>query len=172
MNWEAVSAISELIAAIAVVATLVYLAIQVRQNTSALKSAATQSAHDQLTSLYDLMASDTELGEIFHRALEEPETLSNRETARFYSLMMSVHFKLQNAYLQTRANVYDNEYLESWLKAYRSISGKPGLRRYWEQRRYMFSSEFIDFLESERFSAEPTPEFQTLGINREKSNQG
>ncbi|MFT4562959.1 MAG: hypothetical protein ACI9BW_002710 [Gammaproteobacteria bacterium] len=33
MNWDALGAISELVGALAVVATLVYLAIQIRQNT-------------------------------------------------------------------------------------------------------------------------------------------
>lgn len=168
MNWEAVSAISDLIAAIAVVATLIYLAIQVRQNTSALKSAATQSAHDQLATLYDLMAGNSELGDIFSRALENPDALSDGETARFNALMMSVHFRLQNTFFQARANIYDKEFLESWLKVYRSISGKPGLKRYWEQRRFMFSSDFAGFLESEVLSAEPEPDFHVLGVNRKK----
>ena len=33
MNWEALGAIGELIGAVAVMATLIYLAIQIRQNT-------------------------------------------------------------------------------------------------------------------------------------------
>ena len=36
MNWEAVSAISGILAVIAVILTVVYLAIQVRKNTLAL----------------------------------------------------------------------------------------------------------------------------------------
>ena len=38
MNWEAVGAISQIVGAVLVGITLVYLAIQLRQNTSALKS--------------------------------------------------------------------------------------------------------------------------------------
>jgi len=36
MNWDAISAIGEILGAIAVVATLGYLAVQIRQNTTAL----------------------------------------------------------------------------------------------------------------------------------------
>ena len=168
MNWEAIGAISEFIAALAVVVTLIYLAIQIKQNTSALKSSATQSSHDQLSTLYDLLASDSELGEVFARALVSPDTLSNVETARFFALMMSVFFRLQNAYLQTRANIYDEEFLESWLKVHRQISGTPGFKHFWLQRRFMFTPKFVAFLESEVFTAERDPEFHPLGVIREK----
>ena len=36
MNWEAIGALGEVVGAIAVVLTLAYLAIQVRQNSNAL----------------------------------------------------------------------------------------------------------------------------------------
>ena len=53
MNWEAVGAFAEAIGAIAVVATLIYLAAQIRQNTTALKgqtrASITQSSIDHLS---------------------------------------------------------------------------------------------------------------------------
>jgi hypothetical protein len=36
MNWEAIGALSDLLSAIAVIATLDYVAVQIRQNTSLL----------------------------------------------------------------------------------------------------------------------------------------
>ena len=36
MNWEAIGATGEVVGAVAVFATLVYLAIQIRQNTASL----------------------------------------------------------------------------------------------------------------------------------------
>jgi len=44
MNWEAIGAIGEVLGALGVIVTLVYLAFQIRQNTSALKLNAEQSA--------------------------------------------------------------------------------------------------------------------------------
>ena len=43
MNWDAVAALAELLAALAVVASLVYLAVQVRQNTRQARLAAQHS---------------------------------------------------------------------------------------------------------------------------------
>ncbi len=48
MNWEAAGALGEIVGAFAVVISLVYLAIQVRQNTTAI---AAQAAHDALAAV-------------------------------------------------------------------------------------------------------------------------
>jgi len=46
MNWEAVGAVGEILGAIAVLITLGYLAVQIRQNTRAMKTSALSSLHD------------------------------------------------------------------------------------------------------------------------------
>ena len=49
MNWEAVAAIAESVGAIFVVITLLYLAVQIRQNTAMNASAIRQSFYDYTT---------------------------------------------------------------------------------------------------------------------------
>ena len=58
MTIVELGAIGEFIGAIAVVVTLIYLAIQVRQNTNALKLNTTQSVTEELQDMYALLASD------------------------------------------------------------------------------------------------------------------
>ena len=53
MNWEAVGAVGEIVGAIAVVITLIYLARQMRQNSSALRSTTAQSANEMAFSVYN-----------------------------------------------------------------------------------------------------------------------
>jgi len=43
MNWEAIGAIGEIVGALAVVASLAYLVIQIRQNTAAVATATYES---------------------------------------------------------------------------------------------------------------------------------
>lgn len=165
MNWEAIGAVADLLAAIAVIVTLGYLAMQIRQSVAAIRSTATQSAHDQTTVLYDLLAGDPALAEIFARGLNALDTLNAAETARFYALMLSVVFRLQNWYLQTRSGHIDKALFESWSKVARQISGTPGFQRFWRERRYVFSPEFVEFAEREVFLEEPDPDFHPLGVS-------
>ena len=46
MNWEAISTISDLVGAVVVVVTLGYVAVQIRQNTNALRASSRQALLD------------------------------------------------------------------------------------------------------------------------------
>ena len=165
MSWDALGAISEFVGAIAVVVTLVYLAIQVRQNTSALKSTATQGAHDQTAALYDLVSGDASLADLFVRGLISPDELTSIETARFFSLSMAFMFRFQNWYLQTRSGLIEKELLESWSRVLRQLSGAPGFQRFWQQRAHIFADEFVRHLEQGVLSRESDPNYRPLGTS-------
>jgi hypothetical protein len=164
MNWEAIGAISAILSAIAVIATLGYVAVQIRQNTSALRSAATQGAYDQHASMYDALSTDPKLADIFVRGLEAPDTLDRIETGRFYSFLLSVMVRTQNWELQTRSRALDKEVLESTSRILRQISGMPGFQRFWEDRRHMFTQGLATYLEQEVFLTERDPTYHPLGV--------
>ena len=51
MNWDAISAIGEIVGSIAVVITLAYLAVQTRQNSHHTKALLQQGQSDRVTSM-------------------------------------------------------------------------------------------------------------------------
>ncbi len=57
MNWEAAGAVGELIGAFAVVAMLIYLAIQIRENTRASKSEAFRDSVALWNDVFEMLAS-------------------------------------------------------------------------------------------------------------------
>ena len=164
MNWEALGAVSNLLAAVAVIVTLIYVAIQIRLNTSAIRSTATQSAHDESAAVYDLLASDSNLGDLFVRGLESPETLSPGETARFFAFWTATMFRVQNWHVQTQAGLIDEELLAGWMRILKQVSGMPGYQRYWAERRSVFSRDFTHYFEQEVLSSDRDPDFRPLGV--------
>ena len=75
MNWEAIGALSEFVGAIAVVITLVYLAIQIRQNTRAIRLDTGHDITEEYRDIFALMAENRELAELVHRAAIDPESI-------------------------------------------------------------------------------------------------
>ena len=70
MNWEALGAVGEFFGAIGVLASLVYLATQIRDNSRSLQAASLQSVLDGPRDRYFLpMATSGETTEIFTRGL-------------------------------------------------------------------------------------------------------
>ena len=72
MNWDAIGAIGEIVGAIAVFATLVYLAIQVRTNAKMIQS---QNIHSTTTGLqtWTELGTRPELARVISKALKEEE---------------------------------------------------------------------------------------------------
>jgi hypothetical protein len=92
MNWEAISAIGEIIGAISVVITLFYLAIQLRQNTSQVKHsavateiAAYQDMIGRISELNGLRIASSELADLILKGASDLESLSDSERSRYIS---------------------------------------------------------------------------------------
>jgi len=64
VNWDAIGAIGEIVGAVAVVATLGYLAVQIRQNTRADRASSRQTVLDDFYSSLWETARDAELRRI------------------------------------------------------------------------------------------------------------
>jgi len=65
MNWNAMGAIGELVGAVAVVITLIYLAAQIRQNTRSNRNLALQTISNQSADWLCLITQSSEVARIF-----------------------------------------------------------------------------------------------------------
>ena len=90
MNWEAAGTITEVISALAVVVSLVYLATQIRQNTNAAKAGTSFSVNTALTSMNDALRSNAELADFWIRGCQSLDSLSGIERVRFTSHMLEL----------------------------------------------------------------------------------
>ena len=69
VNWEAVSALGQVVGAFAMVLTLVYLVAQVRQNTSGVKLGATAGEIAAIQEWNYLFISDSSVRQVFRRTV-------------------------------------------------------------------------------------------------------
>lgn len=83
MDWNAVSAIANVLAAIAVILTVVYLGVQIRKNTQATHSQTYQLATSALAEMAGIIGSDKELARIFRIGMVDPGRLDEDESAQF-----------------------------------------------------------------------------------------
>ena len=109
MSLEAWAAIAEIIGAIAVVMTLAYLAVQIRQNSSAIRSSNAATIHINTQNLAQAPMMDRELGDIILRAINGEEELSPSEklaaNAWFYQFLKSAELA-HHSYLGLRGSVW------------------------------------------------------------------
>ena len=83
MNWEMVGAIGEVSGALAVLATLAYLAVQIRQSNKLTTTSIYESAMDGYIRLNQLVVNDAEVASIFRRGLSDISLLNEEENFRY-----------------------------------------------------------------------------------------
>jgi len=147
MNWDAIGAVGEVVGAIAVVVSIVYLSIQIRQNTrttklSVEKDIATEWAHIG----FDQAA--TSLPYIYVRGSDDLTKLSDEEMAQFGFYVSGLFQLFQLSYDQRcDGNLSDRSWgaIESWFSSQYQSSG---VRAYWKVRSNTFKKEFQNYIES------------------------
>ena len=82
MNWDAISAVGELVGATAVVISIIYLALQVRQNSSHVRSSGYQTAAQSANQMFDSWSTHPETLKIFQVAQESYDSLNESDQSR------------------------------------------------------------------------------------------
>lgn len=83
MTLEDLGNIGEFVGAIGVVASLIYLALQTRQNTRAVRVASFHQISESVSALSLAVFQDADLVSLMERVRSEPETLSSEDTTRY-----------------------------------------------------------------------------------------
>ncbi len=83
MDWNAIAAVGEILGAVAVVATLLYLSKQIRQNARAVQVAALRDTTAQWNHWSELLASSPDLAEIVARGNNSYKSLPEVDALRY-----------------------------------------------------------------------------------------
>ena len=133
MNWDAISAVAELLGAIAVVATLIYLSREVRENTASVKRATTHDALRSVADFNQFVASDPVLVDLFWRGTADPDSLSPEEWQRFVSVASTLIRKFELLYLDHASGALANEIWEAQANNIRTWMVRPGVVRWMDE---------------------------------------
>lgn len=141
--------LGDFLGGIGVIATLVYLAIQIRGNTRAVRSASLDSAYAAHMEFQRAVWSDSELNRLWFDGLRGESQLSDTDRDRFLFMLIScarlwegAYFKVHEGSLESKAWVGLNEELTG-------VFSFPGVQANWTHIvRGMCAQEFVQFVES------------------------
>lgn len=164
MPLEQLANIAEIFGMIVITITLIFLTVQMRQNTVALRSAATRDAHAQYAQIYELLATNDAIRDTFVKGISDPTALSETETSRFFAFWMVGTVNFQNWVHQTQSGAMEGEILSSYSRLLQDMSDTPGFKAFWEKRRYAFSLMTQNYMEEiiQRGSDRP---YRPLGVS-------
>jgi len=138
--------ISGIIQAVGVVVSLIYVAIQVRASTKAIKGATYQSIISVYAEIEARISQDSEAARIYRLGCDEPEALEKDEALRFRELVCSIFNFYENLHYQYKNNLLDEVLWEGWSNYLKIKLEYPGVAKYWETNGKLYSKDFREYV--------------------------
>ena len=158
MKLETINAVAQLIAALGVIASLFYLAAQIRQNTRSMRAMVVDSLSESIADVVRPMAEDRDLMSAFHIVVEDWDGATEDDRMRALPLFFSTFKLFENAWFQQRQGTLDPEQWQGWDAYIRMYYHRPGVKDWWQLRRAAFAPGFRDYVES----SEPIKELPSV----------
>ena len=154
MNWDAIGAAGEIVGAVAVVISLIYLAAQIRnQNRESRIARMHEMSHGFREATSKLL--DANVTDIFVKAIGSFESLTDEERLKLIIGMTAIFRAWEEAFIQHDMGHLDSRAWKPMLSYYAFILSAPSAYRVWEMRRAHFDDRFrncVDGLELAEYS--------------------
>ena len=157
MNWDAIGAIAEILGALAVVFSLVYLARQIKLSSKIEQAAAERSVMSAYSDVQAQVAGTPENAKIFLSGLLDSSKLTDAERVTFTTfctalithnlMLMEMHEK----------NLVKDDLLTSSDAAVVSLLKSPGARKWWDEFGSGFPTHQYDRIETRLKTDTSTP---------------
>lgn len=148
MNWDAIGAIGELVGAMGVVVSLVYLAAQIRHNTRSTNAAAFHALNASLSQISATIASNPQTARLFRIGLSDFESLEADEIIQLFNILNFNFRHLESAYVQFRQGTRNEESWLSWRTDIDEYARSAAVHHWWRLRRRAYEAGFRELVDS------------------------
>ncbi len=142
MDIAALGAIGELVGGLAVVASLLYVGAQIKQNSALSLAATTSDALNQSAELSQAIAVSKETAALFFKGIDDHDGLDADERSQFFFVMMSFMRRYENSEFQARQGLLPQAALQGFFGNLRALAPRRGFQSWWERAEAGFSQEF------------------------------
>ena len=145
MNWDAIGAVGEVIAAIAVVVTLLFVARDIRQNSRSLSIAALRDTTAQWNHWSNMIAASSDLADIVAKGNKAFAELSESEQLRYGAYVQAFFDNVESF----RSLVVDHKAekdLDVLVSIVRRRMNIPGFAAWWSQNTADYDPDFVSWI--------------------------
>lgn len=159
MDFDVLGNLGDFIGGIAVVVTLIYLAVQVRQNShhveASVRQARAQAIREGMSADYAIaVAQDEKLMALYLKGLLDFDALDELERARFSFLLGHMFGQIESNLLMYQEGFMSEERSEAQRHHLRVHIAAPGVRTWWKQYSFYFTPTFHAIVNEEIKSTE------------------
>ena len=153
VNWDAIGAIGEIVGSVAVIVTVAYLAVQIRQSGRAAKSASTNQSRAAVTDVLSGITGDSEAVKVYTTGMIDPDSLEKHERVRFDLTIFQMQRVIETIFYEYRAGLVTEELWQGQWRGVLSLLKTKGGRQSWKRQKYFVSRTFMEWVDEQLLNA-------------------
>lgn len=148
MNWEMLSAIGQIVAAMGVIPSLIYLAVQIREQNKERRRAGVNILTVQWSELVKAAQDSDEFAMLFLQGVQSFDGLQPSSKLRFSAFFTRFVRNCEGMFIYYRDGALEKPLWDEVEQTLSDYFAYPGVREWWATRRHWVTDEFRGVVES------------------------
>ncbi|WP_394847298.1 hypothetical protein LZC95_07505 [Pendulispora brunnea] len=147
MSLSDLASFGTLISGVAVLVSVIYLALQVRQTERNQQISIRHSRASRIVELH-LALADPAVADAWLHGSESPQDITQTELRQYIHLCRALFFHFEDSFYQREEGLLNDDAFETVVAGVRLMARSPGWRAAWRIARPNFGGRFRDFIDS------------------------
>jgi len=148
MNWEMLSAIGQMVAAIGVIPSLIYLAVQIREQNKERRRAGINILTVQWSELVKSAQESREFATLFLQGVQSFHGLDAPDKLRFTAFFTRFIRNCEGMFIYYRDGALDKALWDEVERTITDYFAYPGVKEWWATRKHWLTDEFRAVVET------------------------
>jgi hypothetical protein len=146
MSLSNLASVGSFVSGFAVLISLIYLALQVRQTERNQQISIRHSRVSRTVDLH-LALADPAVADAWLHGLGSPDGMTQTEVGQFTNLCRAHFFHFEDSFYQREDGLLNDAAFETVVAGARLLARSPGVRAAWRIARLNFGGRFLDFMD-------------------------
>ncbi len=146
MSLSDLASVGSFVSGFAVLISLIYLALQVRQTERNQQISIRHSRVSRIVELHVALA-DPGMADAWLHGLGRPQAITQTELVQFINLCRALFFHFEDSFYQREEGLLNDDAFETVVSGARLTARSPGVRAAWKMARANFGGGFLAFMD-------------------------
>ena len=147
MELQTLANVGEFLGGLGVIVSLIYLAVQIRGNTSSQQSETYARSLERMAYMQEFMAKDHALTKMFNEGLTDPSQLTITQKIQFAWVLTEMFGNLEFMFFQSEQRNIPAELWDRWEETMKWWLTYPGVAAWWKGKPTPFTPAFMSCVE-------------------------
>ena len=147
IKLKKIALIVEILGGVAILISLIFVGIQLKDNTKATRSSTATATIGTMTDWYVTMGTNAEASSSFWKFLSDPNSMTKEEQLQHIYNLHGLLLTFQNSYYLALEGTLDERIPESLNQVIIGVKDQPGFQLYWKARKSIFFKEYRDYVD-------------------------